>query len=751
MSVRTSSSSSSSSDAGFEEVKSPRKLQRSIWNQVMAPQAPDTNHSSAPSSSSLSLRSLDLTLPPTLPAILLHCQPHASHIHSLDIGYSLLSADSLPLLLPTLPCLEELLAVKCGLVELNITTQWPDKLKVLDLSRNKLRCFPQGMDRLLHLKKVNLSGNLIREVDPSVLRLPQLDKLYLLSNPIANIPKVVCREGVLGMRQYFKVEPLTTPGSNSSTSSFLPPNRRASFDRVRNVLLHHSESAAESGYDSSAKLASTSTSCSSLNNLENEEGEEMEEGGLSLWPRFCQRALPDGYTEVCEASLCQVYLPEGCRQNISVDIVKDVSLHPRTRPNELLITPVIRISPHGLTFDSEKPAILVLSHCTKPSGCIHRLVPLCSSTAPSQPPVWERMAPTTECEIFKNCVMFTATHFSLFAVVSVLPYPTAAAQIDPNDGGTLFVPDFPGFSVRFPANCIVSPDPSTSVQATVYYTDLPYCLQNALAQASASVGLEPHGIQFTTPVHVTIPVPDYTAIMATFRGAYLQLWYSPYDSDGLFDWELVEDAAISVSDSPNGYVATFSVSHFSLFELLWSVCRETVTRLGYGAGSLYQHLSSRASYVSVRCQVFMSPPLPDLSFGLLVTVYKFGEPLSDLSNYRWLLADTGSKHVFLRTGEVAVVLDGHFSPRSDLGESEELRREAVIDFSGQDFCLRFEFALRLREEVGLPLQDHQLLGKLRVGPPNGSAPIDLNLIKVDYSVTLLVGQILESCCCLLPL
>ncbi len=715
-------SSSSSSDAGPEELRSPQKLQRSIWNQVMAP-APVPGQPS-PTSSAISLRGLDLTLPATLPSVLLHCQPHAPHIVSLNVSYSILGADTLPRLLSSLPCLEELLAVNCGLEDLDTDIHWPERLTVVDLSRNKLRHFPPGMHRLFFLEKVNLSGNLIREVDPSVLRLPNLKKIYLLSNPVTNVPKVICREGVEKMRRYFRVEPLPFPSTDLNCS--MPPTAKlAQIQRVR--ALRCSESAAESGYDSCTRAISTSTSCSSLQDFANPE--EVGEDGIKMWPQFGPEDLPVGYTEVCKEPLCQVYLPGGCRQQVFIEVVKDISLHPSTRQNELLITPVVQISPHGLRFDSDTPAVVVLSHCTKPSHSDHRLVALCSNTASLQPPKWERME-STDCRVFQDCVVFTTTHFSLFAVVLVVPYPTATSQICPINGGTLTISDFPGFSVHFPANCINSPSPST-VQATVYYADSPYSPQDpSVAQASACIGLEPHGMKFITPVEITLPVPDYDSIVSSLHGARLQLWYSPCGGDGVFDWQVMEDAVISINEGRGGHTATFSVSHFSLFELVWSVCRETVARLGYGAGFVYRHLSSGASYVSVRCQVFMSPPLPDLSFGLLVIVYRFGEPLNDLSNYQWLLADTGNKHVFLRTGEIFVALSGHFSPRSDLGESDDLWREAIMDFSGQDFCLRFEFALRLREGVGLPLCDHQLLGKLRVGPPSGSAPIDLNLIKV---------------------
>ena len=701
MSIRRVSSSFAE---GEEDLKSPRKLQRSIWNQLLPPAG-----GSRPSST-LSLRSIDLT--PTLPSVLLQCEPYASHINALDVSYSFVDGEAIAALCGSLRCLEEVFAVNCGLVELESSTKWPSSLKLIDLSRNRLTAFPLGIDSLMHLEKLNLSGNFISNVEPSVLKLPKLENLYLLKNPIANIPKNVCREGVLGMRRYFNVQPHPLPETRSRES---PPVRTFS---LRKALLQQTEST-ESGYDSSGRLASSS-SYSSLNDIEQE---------IDLWPRFHPDVLPEGYTEACQGTLCQIYLPEGCRKDVRFEIVKDISLHPKLRHNEFLMTPVVRITPHGLAFDLNEPAIVVLSHCMKLSGGIQQLVqPLCSSTVLYEPPNWMRID-GDKCEVFNDCVMFHTTHFSLFAVISVLPYPSASIEISPNEGGTLPVLELPGFQIQIPPNSIGS---TTTITATVYYVDRPYCPEedNPLALASVCVGLEPHGMEFKHPVEVSIPIPDYAAIKSTFHDASLHLWYSPYINEGVFQWETVDNTPITVHDGLHGHIAVFKVEHFSFFELLWSVCKDTLVRLGYGASFVYRQLSSRTRYVSVRCQVFMSPPLQDLTFGLLVMVYKFGDPLKDLSNYRWMLADTGGKHVFVKTGDISVTLEGHFSPRSEFGETG-LSRTATIDFSGQDFCLRFEFALGLRE-LWLPLQDHQIIGKMRVGQWDGTTPIDINLIKVLY-------------------
>ena len=706
---------STSLENGSDEVQSPKKLVRSVWNQVAPTGTPA-------SGASLQLRRLHLS--PALPVLagaLQQCAPHAAHIVSLDLSYSILEEGTVVALCSELKALEAFIAVNCSLAGLMPDIPWPRRLRVFDLSRNDLTEFPPGVDALLHLEKLNLSGNRITSVDPAILRLPKLKQLYLLKNPIENIPKAICRGGIGQMREYFNVELLPMPDPEAGCNA--TKRRRISSSRQGNLsrLLRKTEST-ESGYDSGARLFSTSSS-GSLNTNDFDPDPDP-------WPKFHPSRLPQGYTDACsEGQLCHIYLPEGCRDRVSVEIVKDLSLHPPVRPNELLITPVVRITPHGLTFANDTPAIVVLSHCTGPSACHQRLVPLCSSTDLCQPPRWTRVTETSGpraagCEIFQDCVMFPTTHFSLFAVLSVMPYPTAITQIEPSLGGILSIPDLPGFQVSIPPD---SMDLPTSVQATVYYADRPYHnhQDSPFALASACFGLEPHGMEFRKPIKITIPIPDFNSIQTAFNdSASLQLWHSPFIPEDAFYWEPIENAPISI----HGQTATFSVTHFSFFKLLWALCRDTLQRLGYGASLVYSQLSSRTRYVSVRCQVFMSVPLPDMTFGLLVMVYKFGDPLKELSNYKWPLADTGDKHVFLRTGEISLTLSGHFEPRGEFGETS-LSRCAVIDFTGEDFCLRFEFALRLRE-LQLPLLDHQVIGKLCVGHNDGVTPIELNLIKV---------------------
>ena len=703
-----------------EGLLSPKRLQRSIWNQVAEVPPSTSPHPHVHLPSSLSLRSINLA--PSLPAILHQCKPHASHIISLDVSYSIVEGSTVSALCRAFSNLQSLCAVNCGLEELDSDMPWPKGLKQIDLSRNKFRKVPSGIGCLMYLETLNISGNLIHTVDLTILQLPMLQKLYLLNNPIKDIPRHVCRAGVSEMRRYFNVEPLPLPPEFEEDSEQQHTRRKSLSCKNLSKFLngHPWTESTESGYDSPCQRVFSTSSCSSLSDIQQDLDPQ--------WPTFHSYTLPRGYTEVASGSLCQVYLPEECGESVNVEIVKDLSLHPQVRSNELLITPVVRITPHGVVFPTDKPAIVALSHCTRPrSHGQDVIVPLCSDTGLYDPPTWTRLKCDHRCDVFQD-VTFSTTHFSLFAVISVLPYPFAKTEINPDDGGILTVPELPGFEIYVPPGSIDIP---TTMQATVYYANTESDIDDSLSLATACVGLEPHGMEFTTPVCVSIPVPDFASITTSFQDAQLQLWCSPYIDEHSFHWEHIPNANISVQESPelSGHIATFQVNHFSFFELLWTICRDTLQRLGYGASVVYKQLSSRTRYVSVRCQVFMSHPSNDLTFGILVAVFKFGDPLTELSNYKWKLADTGNKRMFLRTGELCVSLGGCFEPRGEVGETT-LSRRAEIEFAGEDFCLRFEFALRLRD-LPLPLADHQLIGKLHIHQQDGTTPVELNLIKVS--------------------
>ena len=694
-----------------------KKLLRSVHNQTIPNVEDDDSYLT-----NLSLRHIDLTVPTVLPAIIHQCGTRTNYVQCLDISYSITNETTLKELCSYLPHLECLIAVHCRLSEIIGDTQWPKGLKRINLSRNMLTCVPSGLSGLLELTELNLSGNAITELDSELLQLPRLQKFHLLNNPVRNVPKSVCREGVFGLRTFFNVDPLCLPPTDSLRETpslhLSASNPDQCLDLRRYVL--HKQGSVESGYESSRQRALSESTCCSVSSISDKD----------MAATFGVESLPEGYSEAGRSQLCHVYLPDGCTEDVQIQIVQDLSLHPKVRPTELLITPVVRITPHGITFPEDKPAIIVLTHCTKPNHCGSlKLAPLCSSTRIDQSPRWSPVTQSKRSEIFQNCVIFSTTHFSLFAVIASVPYPCTSLPVTPNVGGLLEIPDLPGFKIAIPANSISSPN---IIRATVYFADEPYAINNPeRASASSCVGIEPHGLQFESPVTISIPIPDYVEIKESFPDASLHLYHAPsngYEQEHP-DWQLAENQNSLIAQENGTVTATFSTTHFSFYEFLWTV-KDT---LSLGASNIYRQLFSRAHFVSIRCQAFMSPSLSDLTFGMVVCVYKFGNPLTEISNYPWPVADSGDKQTFLRVGDLHVSLEGCFTARTDLGESLN-RNTTIIDFRGEDFCTRFEFALTMNTEVRLPLTAGQVLGKLRFTQFNANSPVctDYNLTTVSW-------------------
>lgn len=727
---------------------SPKILQRRIHNKLL----------SLPSTSQLSL--LQTNLLPThhyLSAIVTQFQLHSMLITSLDCHFCILDEASISTLCQCLVNLKELKMVDCGLKELDHATPWPICLRCIDFSRNQLTECPQGLSSLVYLTTLNLSGNKIKLLDPSLLRLPLLEKFHLVQNPVQNIPKSICRQGVDKMREYFKVETLPLPPQSSSSdfSASAPNSRKSSnsmcdLERCQDLRLFllRQQGSFDSGYESVERCRTTS--CSSIDTCDLD---SITDHTQRLSPK--RFPLPSGYSSAIKTDLCQVYLPEGCADQVCIELVKDLSLYPKVESNELLITPVVQISPHGRKFCPHQPAIVVLPHCAKPEydgdddghapKLKQRLVPVYSDSVLNQPAAWCRSDCEHSCKIFQDHVMFTTTHFSLFAVLSILPYPSASISVGPNYGGILTVAELPGFEITLPPTLNGR---EVTVTATVYYDDASYNIESdERTLASPCVGLEPHGAQFDTPVQITLPIPRYTEVLTHFPDAKLELWHAtPTLSDGVEapvqplpeDWEPFQSSRMSLQERAGYYVIVFTTNHFSWWETLWDIGRRALQKVGLAASID----SSRARYVSVRIQALMSPPVSvgavDVAeiqtFGLLVAVYKFGSPLSPQSNYPWSLLDTGSNRIYLQIGQLEVSVQGNFlameyeDPTNPLCRSTEL-----IDFNGDDFCQRFEFALQLKR--GCEVCRGMVIGKLHFKQWNGSTPSHQN-----YNLVVGVGS-----------
>ena len=651
-------------------------------------------------------------------------------VSHLDVSYSNLSWETLSELCQCLPHLQSLKAVECHLPDTPRTIiTWPTKLVSLNLSRNKLHHLPGGVGNLMKLETINLSGNHLVGIDQELLQLPKLREVNVVNNgsPLENIPKEVCRNGVSAMRRHLNVKPLPiAPETNESEPcqthdqqpSFLPAVAQV---RARRKLTLQSDTT-DSDYCSVVSLPLSSSSCSTPSDR-----------SLSPSPAppsmsYTSFSCPPGYTKDYQSNYCQVLLPRSTPPDVEITIavVRDDCLSPFL-PHELLATPVVRVEPHGLVFPINQPALIVLPFCSLPQPLL-QCTPLCSNTSHLEPPHWERLA-SSHCEVYDDCVVIATTHFSLFAAVSYLDYPSVEKLVSPQVGGVLETDHLPDFQLVIPPNSIQE---ATLFRATVLYAREPYHSdEEEMALASACIALEPHGLILSKPVTVSLPIPDGQAILGAFPLAQLKLFVTP-TADQLV-WQHLANTPIELV----GDLAKFQVNHFSLFKFVWSIPSETLRKIRSGASYVYRYM--RTQSLSVRCQVLMTPPLPsELSFGLLVIVFKFGDPLREVANYKWILADSGDKRLFLKTGDVQVSLRGlKFKPLTQLEESDNIMsKDIAVSFSGEDFCLRAEFALQL-EELTLPIPDWQLLGKLTITQWDGTQCVEMNLSKVHTSITIL--------------
>ena len=725
----------------------PSKLHRSLHNQLYARQLLNVGTGkNEENNQELVLRQINFA--PYLSEILSYCKARLGYITLLDVSCGVLDSSTIATICKHFYQLQTLHAKSCGLCESLDNVKWPDKLQELDLSRNRLSSCPRGIFKLMHLEFINLSGNLISVIPTELLELPQLKKCQFINNPLSNVPKDICREGVVKLRCFFSVEALpmvqSAPYEDKKCKHFgaMSLRRRAHsnsecYPDLRRHLLR-CQSSFESDYGS--YQASRSPGSTSSNDVDFSEYSDCDSQTSPVSVEVCARPqlpvmmyLPAGYKRSHGNNLCQVYLPENYSEEIEVTIVKDLSMYPILRENELLVTPVVRITPHGLKFGSE-PAMIVLPHCSRRSGSnLARYVPICSNTSNSQAPDWVQLDSCTNCIIDDEHVLFSTFHFSLFAVIFILSYPSSSMILHPHMGGTLLVPELPGFQLHVPNNSVSHLNKEVTISSTVHFCDKTYNASDIYAPASACIKLEPHGLQFNFPVEVTVPIPDYPAISHHFPGAKLELWTSANTAchnDIPRRWELMNEVDILVEDlGSNEYkFARFKIDHFSWYEILYKICASSLQTLGLGASYVYSQLPSRMRYIFVRYQAFVSNP-HDLTFGLLVAIFKFGDPLTGLSNYPLLVADSGTKRVALHIGYLHVRLTGHFSPTQGVGENLE-REGRIIDFTGEDFCERFEFALQLMPSVSLPLQSGQLLGQLHLIQQGRSLSCNLMIVSL---------------------
>ena len=446
-------------------------------------------------------------------------------------------------------------------------------------------------------------------------------------------------------------------------------------------------------------------------------------------PDYClpELDIKNGYKLVARNPICLIYLSSDCTQQVCVVTSSELTLRPTLEANEVLITPIVCVSPDGM-FHSEKPAIIELLNTVEfakmevTQKLKHKLVPVYSNASPVQ---WKKLE-LQDCMTCGDRVTFKTNHFSYFAVVAQLPSTSVSTIVKPDPSHEskpveLTIPELPGFKVEIPpasVQCV------TNITATVCHNDPELHDSNCDYQspASAFVILEPHNTQFFNRIPITMPIPGYSEITEKHPDIKLQLWYSNRccneDTEQIrIKWEHIEEADIDIScDSEGNYLATTYTSHFSVFRYLWDILIDW--RLNYFA-----------ERIRGRCQVFMSREVKYesyVTFGIAVLLYPFRDPYDKLDQYDYILHDSYVPIEFFAGNKLCrIELDSSLQLDSEKSDTEQVKRLS------KDYEMRVDFLIRLQAGDKLELPEGMVLGKLCID--EHIQQHNFNLIKVQLN------------------
>lgn len=331
--------------------------------------------------------------------------------------------------------------------------------------------------------------------------------------------------------------------------------------------------------------------------------------------------------------------------DIDIQSISDVSVYPKMSANDVLVAPVVAISSRTKLFSRDTPFIIelmktaqVLDHGSK------QIVAMVSHTDRSLPPHWKVFSEA--CDEVEDRFSIKASHLGYFTVIARFSPPSASVIVDPINLDTveLTVPELPGFVVTIPSKSVNS---ATEVKATLYYDPKVSQVNYGQHLATACVQLEPHGQHFRKKVSVQMPIPGYSTIIEQNPSAKLQLLCSPSGCSN--DWVIYDD--IEIASVKEDVVATFLVSHFSWWKLVWP---EGVTGVAKAIGKIFHHVK----YVNGRCQSFMTREADlgsAINFSIQVLVYPFQHPPQGVpTNYHYILHDSGCNPIKFNSGRLHI-------------------------------------------------------------------------------------------------
>lgn len=348
-------------------------------------------------------------------------------------------------------------------------------------------------------------------------------------------------------------------------------------------------------------------------------------------------SLPDRRRHITLGDICVVIPEENLtghlQSEFTLEVMEDMSFHPKLGSRQVLASEVILMEPHGAKFYQDDPAILSLPYDVRVGGndCV---TCLCSNTGIGQRTSWQKMN-SDDYNVFSSHVEIKALHFSLFAIVVIKGHPEARKTIRAGVGGCLYVPEVPGVEILFPETSLLH-DIEASIK--VLYADEPYDVNHsdpeALALAAPVVQLGPHGCIFNPHssdfVTVRLPLPNGKEIQHRFGDRRLTFWCSSTIEDDLLEWQQFQPKFIHIDNDDDSLCSVyFSVEHFSFFRVLWDIIDTVLWEAKLGASSLIPVFQFNVSF-----QALMSET-NDVGgrFGICVACYRFGKPLEGIGNF----------------------------------------------------------------------------------------------------------------------
>ena len=352
-------------------------------------------------------------------------------------------------------------------------------------------------------------------------------------------------------------------------------------------------------------------------------------------------SLPDRRRHITLGDIC-VIIPEEnlsgyLQSEFTLDVVEDVSLHPKLGHLQVVASEVIVMEPHGARFYEDDPAVISLPYDVKVGKNDH-VICLCSDTGVGQRVKWDRMSPE-DYNVFASHVEIKAYHFSLFAVVVSKGYPEACKTIRAGVGGCLYVSEVPGVEVLFPETSLVY-DIEASIK--VLYADEPYNVDHsdadALALAAPVVKLGPHGCVFNPDTYdfvtVRLPLPDGKEIQERYGDRQLTFWCSSTVEGEELTWEQFQPKFMHIdNDNDNLCSVYFSVGHFSFFRVLWDIIDSVLWEAKLGVSSLIPLFHFNVSFQALMSEISSIGG----RFGICVVCYRFGKPLEGIGNFPLLV------------------------------------------------------------------------------------------------------------------